>query len=775
MGKHKRKKSRKNKQMRVVKVDDVANTETLDQTCLKFINENLETAVDSLEFDYVKDRLKQAGSKSGKSLKDAMLIEKTNLLKRQLAEGLLLWQFIRTTFYSWQTKQREYYAEFVAKIKLDPDNIYTQTVLNIEWLPTKAWRKILWQENINFESYESCLRRLTAEQHLVIANNAKDFVEAKQVPRIFSWFDKAFRGISYENLLKSNLDYDQRYTSKGTLSYNLLNLDFGFNAYPGRENDDSKIVEFSPLRFLSTKNHEDDFIVNQEDGRYWRLYKSARSNYVYRPEREVKLKTHICPGFWYTLFVHFLFWIASPICAVIGIEQIADGYQLDLALSSILIPGLLTPSWLLVALIKAFLGFITENDWAEKWIFKPMALLIAGSVLIAILAFVVMILCKAFSLIYENVGLGGVFLLAWPTLLFIASVYLKIKNIAAGRPHSDIDFDDLPDGSQTAWWLVFISGVIMLIIHFWDKILPEILGFINYLALVITSLVTFAGWPLLIFFMIFAIIPISSYWLKRKEVDKMSLEEANKFYDTFNKILTLAMLAVLVSGFGLITYLLYNDHLISHSTTIYLIIIGSVILTALILSTQAKQTTYKLNPQTKRSYEALAKIDPKLFKLSARNEWLQNMEEPNRIIMLSKIYDHLSGRLRDEKDKKHLMRLIVLKLDDRLIDELDPLMKDAVGYHCSDYKLPKVLMLVINGMTATEAIKKLTDDEKVTSVLAWQKFEARNARKKVIGKFFKTIFYPLVKLFEWALTLKRLFELFNKRCPYVAKSKILSN
>jgi hypothetical protein len=43
------------------------------------------------------------------------------------------------------------------------------------------------------------------------------------------------------------------------------------------------------------------------------MYKTVRSNYVLFPNKDVKLSTHVCPGFWFTLLMHFLFWIISPV------------------------------------------------------------------------------------------------------------------------------------------------------------------------------------------------------------------------------------------------------------------------------------------------------------------------------------------------------------------------------------------------------------------------------------------------------------------------------
>ena len=230
--------------------------------------------------------------------------------KSEIVEALTFWRFVfenvqwdhkGLTSTGWMNRKESLEAF------IDDRNPLVRVVATLESLPDAVWRKILWKHNIDFMSFESFLRRISTEQVEVILRNYQDLYSGK-VPRAFSGWDCFWGKRSANEFLSEELNYDNRYANKGAMSYNLLGLDFGFNAYPDGVASDKKIVEISPLIFLSVKNHADDFVVNTEaGGKYWWLYKKARSNYVWKPERIVRLGTHVCPGFWNTILVHLLF------------------------------------------------------------------------------------------------------------------------------------------------------------------------------------------------------------------------------------------------------------------------------------------------------------------------------------------------------------------------------------------------------------------------------------------------------------------------------------
>lgn len=276
--------------------------------------------------------------------------------KTRIGEALVFWYFIRKTVNREKSKKgrHEFINSFLAN-----DNRFIRLVVMIELMPIYVWRRILWRTNIDFMSYESFFRRLEETQMKAIEENYCDCFNHEK-PRILTRSEK-------RKEVPKDEETSLRYLSKAAMSYNLLNLDFGFNAYPNGKNDDTKIVDVSPFRFLSRKNHSDDFVVNEEFGKYYRAYKSARSNYVWNADGMVSLKTHICPGFWYTLIVHFLFWIGSPVLTAFIFTMLSiKGTHFAPAWISIpmIIPAALTPCWLIAAGFKK--GFITLAEFIDQ-------------------------------------------------------------------------------------------------------------------------------------------------------------------------------------------------------------------------------------------------------------------------------------------------------------------------------------------------------------------------------------------------------------------------
>lgn len=235
-------------------------------------------------------------------------------------------------------------------------------VAMIESLPTSLWRHILWKENIDFISPASFLRRITPSQYCAIKTAYDQLFKGHIPATLHTWHSnrrhrsEENRQADLEKLLTEPYTFEEHHASKGSWAYNLLHIDFGFNQYPHGPDSDHAETEFSLANFWSIKNHQLDFVVNQFNGLYWWFYRTARSNFVYRPNRKVQLNTHICPGFWYTLFIHLVFWIGSPAAATTFFASYTPSGLM--ASSEILIPaslavvGSLTSIWLTLALIK---------------------------------------------------------------------------------------------------------------------------------------------------------------------------------------------------------------------------------------------------------------------------------------------------------------------------------------------------------------------------------------------------------------------------------------
>lgn len=179
----------------------------------------------------------------------------------------------------------------------------------------------------------------------------------KAIARIYDefWKEKKISKLlnsgcpSYDELLSCDFNEEKRYAKVVRIAFNLFNFDFGFCLYPN-ENNDQENPEVGPLMFLKKKNHDNDFGVNPY-GMYFRLYKKARSNYVFNSDKEVKMKQSVCPGFWYTLLAHLYFWIISPLLFSLAIILRLQPSSLFLSFG-FLISGIYTPAWLFLAGIK---------------------------------------------------------------------------------------------------------------------------------------------------------------------------------------------------------------------------------------------------------------------------------------------------------------------------------------------------------------------------------------------------------------------------------------
>ncbi|GEM_PF-6246430 len=194
-----------------------------------------------------------------------------------------------------------------------------QFVAKLERLPSKVIKTLLWKENIDFQSFESFLRRLTTEQVSAIESAYHELFELKQVPSCMlagrrKWLHHS---LTVEQLLEEPLYSKSRYTSKSAWVRNLASLDFGFGKYINGSDDDA-VVQDTSRKFLSIKNHINDFTVNKHDGIYWWLYRTLRSNYLWNRYGEVQLSQHICPGFWFTIISWVFVVLISPVLVTLA-------------------------------------------------------------------------------------------------------------------------------------------------------------------------------------------------------------------------------------------------------------------------------------------------------------------------------------------------------------------------------------------------------------------------------------------------------------------------
>ncbi len=194
-------------------------------------------------------------------------------------------------------------------------------------LPTAVARRWLWFANIDFQSIESFIRRLTPAQeeslhlHYHLACDMHESFDNlpcfRDGPTNAVW-----------RACKLPYSHHERFEAKSALAYNFFGWDIGFQKYPESKNDTPARDEFArqffssdhrSMAWVSTPNRG-EFVVNQETGGvYWYLYRTLRSNALWNTHESVALGTWICPGFYLTVLAWACLLIISPALLFTGL------------------------------------------------------------------------------------------------------------------------------------------------------------------------------------------------------------------------------------------------------------------------------------------------------------------------------------------------------------------------------------------------------------------------------------------------------------------------
>jgi hypothetical protein len=328
-----------------------------------------------------------------------------------LTPALAFWEVVRTDFSSeGKTESKRVTNEgryMVLKEFVNDKRPYVALIAKLESLPTRVFRRLLWFSNIDFQSYESCLRRLTEEQITSILTTYHElFGEKPKVPSCFTADCKTrlrqklyHRSDTLEDLLNSpSDDYDLRYKNKGAIAYDFFALDMGFNVYTDAYSDTrlemSKAKQFFSKKFRGNgeyekKSHENDFTVNQEDGIYFWLYQTARNLFPWNYGKKVTLKKAVCPGFWYTMGIWILLLLISPTSLILaGTGMFASWslwYVVPLCILAVFTPMVFFSKLgvylftCAVPTIERVLGEIDDAYWEMFWM--GIVIMFAGSFL----------------------------------------------------------------------------------------------------------------------------------------------------------------------------------------------------------------------------------------------------------------------------------------------------------------------------------------------------------------------------------------------------------
>ena len=508
------------------------------------------------------------------------------------------------------------------KVSDSTTNSYLKIVCKILALPNIVWKELLYRKNIDFQSFESFLRRLKSEQYEAIDIAHKQLFEDKIVPIIFSQ-DKKIRQFfkkvpSYDKIIDSYYNFSEKYSSKGAMSYDLFNLDFGYGRFPNGISDDTEVVEKDLSRFISIKNHVNDFVVNKRDGGYWYMYKKARSNYVYMPDKEIKLSTHICPGFWYTLMVHLLFWIISPLAFLATLTIV----NFEETFSSLTTYGLasFTFIWSILAIIKYLVLKIQSKKLRTKYSQKTKERFIYTYKKILTTLKIIGVIAAVGGLSYAYIvinylairELSDLILIYKAVMIIIVlnylSIYVLLEKISIGYVSN---FKNWPESLKISIALILAYSLFDFIEYSWGPI-----------AIFIYSMIAFTS------LFIYLVIKFEKY-----------LDEDNKQYEEFGTIFMYGtnIFAAIIALIIIYSFLMTNMFL----AIAILIILSSLLYTArasivekfLLISPNAKRLGENLNIDIK-SKNFIVKYHSLLS-----NEYILSLGKVEQKRIISKISD----------------------------------------------------------------------------------------------------------------------------------------
>jgi len=723
----------------------------------RFKNLSLENSGIKLEFDYSSPRYYSK--------------------HRDIILALKLWKFIIEEMQEDNpTVRREFLSDFV-----HDDNQLVKLVATVESLPTSVWWQILWKHNIDFMTFESFLRRIKKEQVEAIHQNYHDLFSDNKIPRVFGWLYRYKNKPTVWGLCQEKLSPKKRYLNKGSWSYNLLDLDFGFNAYPGGEKDDREAVARSATEavwmfltgFLSIKNHASDFIVREEGGKYWWFYRKARSNYVFFPDDRVELKTHICPGFWYTILIHLWFWIVSPVLFIVGLKmlltlRLADpslGYEIT-KMALVMSPGLLNPLWLTCALVRFSYERVVASSWQKAirgwWKDKGGDIFLVVLLILLVLSLVIFIIGVAVPSLVDVFGsllvVFGLFNTLWTTsvmlMFFGYAIYFRLRDdywpnfkqypvclkipIALSALYAVYRFFVLYGG----WMTNAVKYVATLVASFFAVLYGVILS--SWIILFILAL------P----FVFFAIFTYSTLVLSEKTQARIDayMEKWAKYLCLF--LLVAVLVVNLPGGYVGIEYRSVEQ------LGVNIVLLFSIILFGLLgfMSFAFNPDNQKLSENISLSGDSLLNKSQSLIR---KNEWLSGLDKDSQYKQLVRICSIVKSAF-DHDEWLTAMKIILHHFSFDLLAKVDIFSRD-ISYSLSrGLKVPVLMEFVYNPNLSFEEAKVAAMNRKKAEEEQWEK----------IVLVLKIIFFipyfsykAIAKLVEYSKTLYVLYDLFNKRCP----------
>ena len=711
--------------------------------------------------------------------------------KKQIAEALVFGMYLETVrethgMYRTGVLLHNYFLE-------GQKNPYIALWARIELLPLDIWRRLLWRENIDFLSFESFFRRLTFAQGKAIEENF-EACERGEIPPVLKvrLIDRAklflggktklyhLDGVDMTHAESYNNEEDLRYRAKGAWVEPFLHIDFGFSLYPKGIHSDERADEGRFSKFLAKKEHENDFVMNKEDGIYYWLYRKARSNFA-MPFGKIEVKKAVCPGFWFTLIAHTIFWILSPIFFSIFFPQWLLSSKkfmdyLPMVLSSV------TPLWLMVAFLRLIIMNLGKlfriRDGIIAKFFKR--LLIAIAISVASIAVYYSLVYGVFYLSYALNPMLSFFIIV-TIYFYVVAIFLKNYDNSGCSDY----YDDIPESLWAAAWMIDgLAGAILL----YKYVLPYILKFLVYMAGGIWEM--FLSAPLLVLwylisgtFAVFAII-------KTSKIDDVRSEQKFASQDRFLRKIMLLYTAITIAIIGIggvVNWDVIKGSIIPVVSFCIVGLVGWLVLNYFTSRINTKTIDVRLNAT--HWTEILRKITGDHYGIkteySIRNTFMYNQffaglsqEEGDRIINL--VFLSVKQFFHYNSDATKAMKELIWFLDKDLVKVLSGLKRED---NMSDNIKWDIFRLLLEGKAKNvkdaeklrmEEIARRRLLEKKNDEIKYEKEKRSEERWERIARFFRPIGRPFRAIGKFFSQIGELWEMFNERCPIIKEQEPLN-
>lgn len=739
-----------------------------------------------------------------------------------LIEALTFWLFVRTQLITVGLEANITVTAAERRLILQSfmteGNPYIVLIARIEMFPDEVFQKVIWRGNIDFPSREAFLRRIDPDQQHLIALTYEELygeqADTVSVPTVYkmSLRDRLLFFLKRKtkaSVMEGGYGYNERYLSRDAWVFNLLDLDFGFSLYSKGVTDDTKITNKKFTRFFSIKEHINDFVVNKLDGKYWWLYRTVRSNYVWRPSKKVRLGTHVCPGFWWTLIVHLYFWIVSPLLFAAAVVE----YQ-HLPWYLILLAVFPTPLFIVLVLLKRICVFIADHSWivrkcakaVREWKKKHYTFIRAlenvGAVFLISLVAIggTAVVCYA-TYEYGKSLLQDLGIPPTEMVLVVSASWFNVGWFISTRErHYQAEkYSSLPRWVQG----LSVVALAIVVLKLYDRFIAQyvertVAAIGRYFSETVWGFIIHTPWIAAGFALSLAMIVLSTRCIVTvyKDEKKFALQSTFIRWGTLGGV----FLAACCFYIGR-----HAEYFLNYETPEMMSLVSEVLAFALFGALCTMLYTIPINDQTikkrevsktflnemyKRFSETFLKHFStsftqsyyKEFRLSPaallRNEWLMSGSETARSFILIKLLDTL-GNL--PFDKNANSEAIADFANDFLLDHLPSLTKDKF------HQLKKMNKF----LTKRRALSIRELEVFIAAVFkgysfnqAWDKVLGNHLKKQKKAIYFQLFIEHLLyawlciqKPFVWIgrkiSQLKDLWDLFNKHCPFISESKVL--